>query len=159
MPKTVFDGWVGVDLDRTLAVYPAGDKVNDSPDAIGAPIEPMRQRVLSWLRAGLDVRLMTARWSAQHRIPGFAEAWAEWSAKNLDGRVLPLQSEKNYDMFELWDDRAVRVFQNTGLTLEDLIMNRIDQISDVATAEELAMALFDIKHYVGQSAKESLLGY
>ena len=50
-------GWIGVDLDGTLAEY-GGWK---GPDHIGPPVPKMLERVKSWIAEGRDVRIFTAR--------------------------------------------------------------------------------------------------
>lgn len=98
-------GWIGVDLDGTLAHY-EGWKGGD----IGEPVGPMLARVKRWLAEGRDVRIFTARASTPELVPAI-EAWCR---RHL-GRVLPVTNVKDYAMLELWDDRAVRVRMNTGI--------------------------------------------
>lgn len=50
------DGWVGVDLDGTLAEYHGWDD-----GRIGRPIEVMVRRIKLWLERGREVKIMTAR--------------------------------------------------------------------------------------------------
>ena len=50
-------GWIGVDLDGTLAHYDGWKGV----DHIGDPVPKMLMRVLDWRRQGLAVRIFTAR--------------------------------------------------------------------------------------------------
>jgi hypothetical protein len=122
-------GWIGVDLDGTLAEYTnwAG------PTEIGKPIPLMLARVRAWLDAGKEVRIFTARVYPLGYLPGdlippadqhifnyeqrvaFAAAHAihVWCVEHL-GRTLPLTCIKDYHMQELWDDRAVQVEKNTG---------------------------------------------
>lgn len=100
-------GWIGVDLDGTLAEYSHWV----SPTHIGAPIQPMRVRVLRWLAEGRDVRIFTAR--VTDGRPEVVRAIEKWCVKNL-GRKLPITATKDYAMVELWDDRAVQVEPNTG---------------------------------------------
>ena len=50
-------GWIGVDLDGTLAEY-AGWV---SEEHIGHPVPMMLERVKAWLAEGKDVRIFTAR--------------------------------------------------------------------------------------------------
>ena len=104
------DAWIGVDLDGTLAHYDGWKGV----DKIGKPIEKMQARVLKWLAAGEDVRIMTAR--ASNTGDDQAKAMAaikKWCKKHL-GRELPVTNEKDMFMKELWDDRAIQVVPNTG---------------------------------------------
>lgn len=102
-------GWIGVDLDGTLAEHDDG-----WIDGIGAPIEPMCDRVRQWLNAGIEVRIMTARVNRRRKN------WADQELKIRHfcswqfGQYLEVTCEKDPDMIELWDDRAVRVVRNTG---------------------------------------------
>lgn len=50
-------GWIGVDLDGTIAEYHGWV----SPTHIGAPIPKMVERVKVWLSEGKEVRIFTAR--------------------------------------------------------------------------------------------------
>jgi hypothetical protein len=102
-------GWIGVDLDGTLAHYEGwnGGKV-------GRPIPAMAERVRNWLAEGREVRIMTAR------VSGCDEETAEqvkliqaWTKEHL-GATLEVTNKKDFAMIELWDDRAVQVEPNTG---------------------------------------------
>jgi hypothetical protein len=109
-------GWVGVDLDGTLAAYDGWVGV----DHIGAPIPRMVERVRGWLAVGQDVRIMTARVSHNGSAEQMLSAQMamvhimDWCATHL-GKPLPVTCVKDYAMVELWDDRAVQVIPNTGL--------------------------------------------
>lgn len=106
-------GWIGVDLDGTLALYSDWR----GPGHIGAPIPLMVERVKAWLEAGEDVRIFTARVSGAADIAAEARIHIEnWCEVHL-GRVLPVTCEKDYACKQIWDDRAVQVEPNTGLVL------------------------------------------
>lgn len=98
-------GWIGVDLDGTLAEYGG----LEGADNIGEPIPKMVRRIHRWLLAGEDVRIFTARASIPEQIPP-VQAWCE---KHLGG-ILPVTNVKDFGMTELWDDRAIQVIPNTG---------------------------------------------
>jgi hypothetical protein len=117
------NGWIGVDLDGTLAEYTGWV----GPDHIGAPVAPMVERVKKWLSEGRDVRIFTARvdggtaalsmgdpngdhFRNVERVRAVIERWC------IDhiGQALPITNTKDYGMIELWDDRAVQVVPNTG---------------------------------------------
>jgi hypothetical protein len=116
------DGWIGVDLDGTLAV---DDGKPFQPGHIGPPIPLMLARVQRWLAAGRDVRIFTAwvstdgsnkrNWEKQQA----AHAIEEWCKHHL-GRKLPITNEKDCMMRELWDDRAVQVNSNAGFRADGL---------------------------------------
>lgn len=100
-------GWIGVDLDGTLAHY-AGWVGSDH---IGEPIAAMVDRVKGWLANGREVRIFTARaYNAKATDITIIEDWAE---RHI-GQRLPVTCTKDYGMIELWDDRAVRVMPNEG---------------------------------------------
>jgi len=100
-------GWIGVDLDGTLAEYNGWI----SPDHIGEPIPEMVERVKQWLAAGRTVKIFTARaWRATSKDIRPIQNWCEEHI----GVKLEVTCEKDYSMIELWDDRAVRVVFNTG---------------------------------------------
>lgn len=100
-------GWVGVDLDGTLAHYIAFE----GPTSIGDPIPAMVDRVKRWLAMGQDVRIFTARISDGELAT--RTAIVEWCVKHI-GQALPVTNVKDYAMVELWDDRCVQVIPNTG---------------------------------------------
>ena len=108
------NGWIGVDLDRTLAVYNGWKGL----EHIGEVIEPMKARVLNWIERGRTVKIMTARVS---RISDDERAVIEKAIKlqliENGMPVLEITCVKDYGMFELWDDRAVSVEANTGKQL------------------------------------------
>lgn len=110
-------GWIGVDLDGTLARYEGW--VNELH--IGAPVPAMVARVQAWLEAGVEVRIFTARvWTGAGRdVVPVRNAIEEWCKKHI-GVELPVTCEKDYGMIELWDDRAVRVLPNTGVPCCDV---------------------------------------
>lgn len=101
-------GWIGVDLDGTLAHY----DMWRGPMHIGRPVQEMAERVKRWLDSGRTVKIFTARVSGpdadQARV-----AIRHWCRQHL-GRELEVTNVKDYGMVELWDDRAVQVAPNTG---------------------------------------------
>ena len=99
-------GWIGVDLDGTLAYYEGWDG-----GSIGEPIEPMVRRVKKWLKEGKKVKIFTAR---MHLDDGSQErAIKDWCAEHI-GQELEVTCCKDYAMMELWDDRVRQVEKNTG---------------------------------------------
>lgn len=113
-------GWVGVDLDGTLALYMGWQGLNH----IGDPIPLMVDRVKRWLANGTDVRIMTARVARSEYRPNEEDvevtrcAIKAWCLKHL-GAELPITNQKDFAMLELWDDRAVQVVPNTGARADE----------------------------------------
>jgi hypothetical protein len=136
-------GWIGVDLDGTLAHYDGWK----GADHIGAPIPAMVERVKGWLAEGKTVKIFTARaYCPPEPTPPFSidrqsigeeaateieRVYAEWKVRWTEvycvvrpilhdwlldhiGQALEVTCTKDYGMIELWDDRAVRVIPNTG---------------------------------------------
>jgi hypothetical protein len=120
-------GWIGVDLDGTLAHYDSWRGV----EHVGEPIGPMVERVKRWLAAGLDVRIFTARvdggtvalsmgdknGEAHRDVERVVQHIHEWCDRHI-GQRLPVTCKKDYGMIELWDDRAVQVEPNTGRRMD-----------------------------------------
>lgn len=109
------NGWIGVDMDGTLAVYDGWHGI----EHIGGPIPKMVNRVKAWLANGYDVRIFTARVAptslnanSVNRNTVVAPIQA-WCLHHL-GKVLPVTHEKDFQMIALWDDRCVQVVENTG---------------------------------------------
>lgn len=111
-------GWIGVDLDGTLAEYDGWAGAAN----IGPPIPSMVRRVQQWVQDGHDVRIFTARVSSNGSASRDLEAAhariaiTEWCINHL-GYPLPITNIKDYAMWCLFDDRAVQVQKNTGALL------------------------------------------
>ena len=153
--------WIGVDLDKTLAFY---DEWR-GPEHIGEPIPQMLSRVLKWLEEGKQVKIFTARADTPENIP-YVE---EWCRLNI-GRVLPVTNVKDQNMIQLWDDRAIQVYPNTGeiigreVGMEKKILLRYNQVSAEAlgfgvtkltseVAQNLSSLLTSISSFVSDSVK------
>jgi hypothetical protein len=122
-------GWIAVDLDGTAAEYHGWTKWNE----FGKPIPAMTARIKGWLAEGMDVRIFTARVSLpqddtkeqtcfktgekftsvmmKHAIAVWCEA--------AYGQRLRAQCYKDLHTIEIWDDRAIGVVPNLGITLVD----------------------------------------
>lgn len=115
-------GWRGVDLDGTLAHYDGWQ----GADHIGVPVPTMLKRVKAWIKAGDDVRIVTARVSHDGTPERMVDAQMatihimDWCAKHI-GKVLPVTCTKDYQMFELWDDRAIQVVRNLGVRADGVV--------------------------------------
>ena len=101
-------GWVGFDLDGTLAQYHGWQ----GGEHIGEPIPSMVAELIRWREDGYEVRIMTARACDPEQVP-FVQDWCQ---KHL-GFVPEVTNKKDYGMIRLYDDRAVAVESNTGRTL------------------------------------------
>lgn len=118
-------GWIGVDLDGTLAHYDGWK----GEAHIGAPIPLMVERVKQWLAEGKDVRIVTARaWPGQPNLADYLFAVKKWLTE-VFGYGLPITHEKDFLMLELWDDRAVQVVPNTGESAVALLDRQNDYVA------------------------------
>jgi hypothetical protein len=112
---TQMHGWIGVDLDGTLAHYDDWEGI----EHIGAPIGPMVKRVKAWLDQGIEVRIFTARVGGSPEQAAIARPHIErWCREHL-GETLPITATKDFGMYELWDDRVVQVECNTGRRMDN----------------------------------------
>ena len=109
------NGWIGVDLDGTLAQYDEWEGI----EHIGAPIPPMVRRVKAWLEQGIEVRIFTARVGGSPEYAAAARPYIERWCREHIGEVLPITATKDFGMYELWDDRAVQVECNTGRRMDN----------------------------------------
>lgn len=98
-------GWIGVDLDGTLAEYGGWQ----GPETIGYPIPIMMNRVRKWLAEGMTVKVFTARASIPDQIPP-VRAWLDKHGLQEVG----ITNVKDFAMITLYDDRCVQVEMNTG---------------------------------------------
>lgn len=103
-------GWIGVDLDGTLAHYASGQAPH-----IGEPIPAMMKRVKDWLDEGQEVKICTAR--AAHGEAEISRV-RDWLEQHGLGD-LEVTCQKDFYMIELWDDKAIQVKPNTGEPLVD----------------------------------------
>lgn len=116
-------GWIGVDLDGTLAEYDGWH----GPEHIGKPISRMVERVKGWLAAGQEVRIFTARVYGEmapdpkraSEVATCRTAIRLWCIHHL-GQQIAITCVKDYAMIELWDDRAIQVILNTGLRADGM---------------------------------------
>lgn len=104
-------GWIGVDLDGTLAHYDHWRGI----EHIGAPIPLMLSRVKKWVARGDTVKIFTARVAVPEPERSAAiAAIHRWLAEQ-GLPALEVTNVKDLGMVELWDDRAIGVVVNTGM--------------------------------------------
>ncbi len=99
-------GWVGVDLDGTLAeALPSFH-----PEIIGRPLEPMMEKVKEMLLVGYEVRIFTARATMGAGAISAVKAWLHRNGLP----DLPVTATKDAELMFFYDDRAIQVEHNTG---------------------------------------------
>ena len=138
-----------VDLDGTLAHY----ETFLGPTVIGEPVPKMLQKVKDWLSFGDEVCIFTTRMGpASEFCPEgtkdqIAKAIKEWCVKHI-GQELPVTGEKGF--FDVgYDDNICRIIKNTGMTVEEDLLEKIrDWINDptLKTSEEI---LGNVISYLG----------
>lgn len=96
-------GWIGVDLDGTLAKHHGARR-------IGEPIPEMVDRIKRWVREGKEVRILTARADPKHeQLPMVYD----WLNEHI-GLPIEVTNKKDHEMKTLYDDRVKQVEKNTG---------------------------------------------
>lgn len=122
-PQMETEGWIGVDLDGTLAQY---DHYRGS-DHIGAPVVPMLKKVLWHLEQGHELKIFTARVSpaaitanaktdeeAEDQLRKVVTAIVDWCIQFI-GRPIAITHSKDYRMMYCYDDRCVQMVTNQGV--------------------------------------------
>ncbi len=99
-------GWVGFDFDGTLSKYDGYGK------PLGDPIPLMVEELRGHLLRGQECRIVTARATKQSDV-FLIEKWCQEHV----GMILAVTDKKDFDMWKLYDDRAVCVERNTGRIL------------------------------------------
>lgn len=98
-------GWIGFDLDGTLAEYNPIRPINE----IGPPIPRMVSRLRRYLGGKYKIKIFTAR----AEFPGQVTLVKKW-LKKYHLPDLEVTNIKDMNMIKLYDDRAVAVEFNTG---------------------------------------------
>lgn len=114
-------GWIGVDLDGTLARY----ETWNGAAHIGVPVPRMLARVRQWLSAGKTVKVFTARAGLPEALP-IVRQWLD----ELGLQAVGITNTKDFTMTELWDDRAVSVIKNTGVPVEVPVALQLKRLLD-----------------------------
>lgn len=119
-------GWIGFDLDGTLAKH--CDDISEGQ--IGDPIPSMVELLQDFVRNGWEVRIFTARvdggevaLAAGNPVGAFYRDTerikvliTEWLLKHV-GFPLQITNKKDYSMEYCIDDRAMQVIPDTGVLL------------------------------------------
>lgn len=111
-------GWIGVDLDGTLAVYDGWK----GPDHIGEPVTRMVALIQSYIAAGHEVKIMTARVSGEN--PEHSRAVIQKWLTDNDLPALEVTCRKDYGMIILYDDRCRQVVENTGVIVGEIAQEK-----------------------------------
>lgn len=101
-------GWIGVDLDGTLAEFTEWK----GEGHIGKPVPLMLERVNKWLSEGRTVRIFTSRAEDPQQLPYIRK----WLIENGLPQ-LQITNVKDHLMTELYDDKARQVEKNTGIVI------------------------------------------
>ena len=113
--KQLPPGWVGTDLDGTLAEYTE----YKGWQHIGKPIPGVLNFIKKLRAAGIPVKIFTARCSAESRaVDGLTFEQVEkviqdWTEEHI-GERLPVTAEKGCSMICFLDDSAVQIDKNKG---------------------------------------------
>ena len=127
--------WVGFDLDGTLAEHGK----YQGHTHIGPMIPKMKEILLECIRQGFRVKIMTARMSHADSRDEARVVIQDWLEANGLPR-LEVTCKKDYKMIRLYDDRAVQVIPNTGVTLEEVVKDLMTE--NAALKDQLSEADF-----------------
>jgi hypothetical protein len=135
-------GWLGVDLDGTLAEFGSFK----GKTVIGKPIPAMVEKVKAKLAAGKTVKIFTAR--VHDGDKETISAIEQWCEQHL-GRKLPVTNKKDPDLEEIWDDIATGVKQNTGQFVKAVLPNDIGPTVGVQPAMPLMPGMMNPMNPMG----------
>jgi hypothetical protein len=105
MNETSQKGWIGVDLDGTLAYHDSQQGLHP----IGKPNESILFRVQQWLEAGIEVRIFTAR-AAESTLVLPVKEWL----RKVGLPDLAVTHRRDFNLLQIWDDRAIQLETNTA---------------------------------------------
>ena len=145
-------GWVGVDLDGTLATQ--DDTQPFDPNVIGEPIPLMIQEIKNRLDNGQTVKILTARVADPKTAESQTKLIQDWTEKYLGAR-LAVTCQKDPGMTELLDDRARRVIHNTGVVLSVSVDDCIVGTDRIVPIE---LAFDESQHPRGQVGRFAVKG-
>lgn len=156
-------GWIGVDLDRTVAKYENWQGY----EHIGKPIEPILNMVKTLVKQKQEVRIFTARAypitqpvhtkfsddDLKHALSRpellgamkACNAIIDWCELHV-GKRLPITCIKDYHMDTLYDDRAIQVMPNRGLVVQ-YVPNLEPVISWLENGNDVQEAIKELKVY------------
>ncbi len=108
--QTLPKGWIGVDLDGTLAHYDERSSIEE----VGTAIPDMLALVKKMINNNIRVKIFTARATDPEQLP-LIRKWLK--ANGLP--ELEITNIKDYYMLKLYDDRCVQVERNTGRLIRE----------------------------------------
>ena len=150
-------GWIGVDLDGTLAIDDQRGKGDDFDLLrIGPPVAAMVRKMKEWLGLGIEVRIFTARVCHDgidvELMAEIRKSISAWCLTHIGSRLLATCT-KDRHMLELWDDRAVQVERNTGRVIEEKPFSEAFKAS-FPSAHEIAVELVALAQEAADGAHD-----
>ena len=109
--QLVPNGWIGMELDGTLAQC----TTPQSMAVIGDPVDAMLNRIRQWQMVGVDVRIFTARAGDPEQEAMIAQ-WLEQHGL----QPMPITNQKDFQMSQFFDCHAVHVIHNAGECSSDV---------------------------------------
>jgi hypothetical protein len=100
-------GWIGFDLDATLAIYNGWKGYKH----IGEPIQPIVDIVKQYLKNGHTCKIFTARVDDGKMA---VEIIQNWLVEKCGLPRLEVTNIKDKMCIKIYDDRAIQVEPNTG---------------------------------------------
>ncbi len=133
-PGRETSGWIGFDLDGTLAHYDRDEFNAHGGHWIGDPMDNIVALVRGYKSMGYEVRIVTARVSGldgdadKRTQAGLIRAWCDEHKIPCDG----ITATKDYRMLMLYDDRCAEVFTNSGLMWSDYLNYMLDAMNGMS---------------------------
>lgn len=109
------NGWIAVDMDGVLTEYNGWNG-----GELGRPIPLMIERVRGWLDEGIEVRIFTSRCGKVYpdQVESNCRQIQLFCITHFK-RLLQITNEKDQNMIAIFDDNAIQMIKNTGLTLQE----------------------------------------
>lgn len=138
-----------VDLDGTIATFEDWKGF----DHIGEPVPAMADKVKAWLAAGDEVVIFTAR-ACNFNVHGDAKfdlavivtTIQNWTEKHFGIRMKVTSEKGPWD--SCYDDAVNYVVRNTGKTLQEHMLEQIDQLRRCYSSDDAREVLTDIELFI-----------
>ena len=138
-----------LDLDGTVANFDGWKGF----DHIGDPIPTMADKIRTWLARGDEVVIFTARacdfnvhGDAKFDLDAIVSTVQDWTEKHFGVRLKVTATKGPWDA--CYDDAINQVVRNTGKTLQECVLEQIDELRRCYGSSEAREILTDLELFV-----------